>query len=147
MSPPKTGIWGRVKRLPLWKGERGFSLIEVLAASMIMGTVVVGTVSIIGATASTSSSARAGVELQDLVRAQVELIMQAPFKEDPAQYPALTNIPEAITLAFTSTDPGTKYIFPSPDGTVLTGVIQQIAVTATKGTDQTTMSFYKIRSP
>lgn len=135
------------KRLACWKGERGFSLMEVLAASLIMGTVVVGTVGIVGATATTSSSARAGIELQDLVRTQIELIMQAPFKENPAEYPALANIPEAVTLTFTSTDPGTTYTFPAPDGTTLRGVIQHIAVTATKGADQTAMSFYKIRSP
>lgn len=112
-----------------------------------MGTVVVGTVGIIGATATTSTSARAGVELQDLVRAQAEIIMQAPFNENPADYPVVPNIPEAITVVVTSADPGTTYTFPAPVGTTLTGVIQQIAVTATKGTEQTTMTFYKIRSP
>lgn len=133
--------------LACWKGERGFSLIEVLGASFILGTVVVGTVVIIGATATSSSSARAGVELQDLVRSQIEVIMQAPFKENPAEYPVLTAIPEAVTLAFASADPGTTYTFPAPVGATLTGVVQQITVTATKGTDKTVMSFYKIRSP
>jgi prepilin-type N-terminal cleavage/methylation domain-containing protein len=126
-------------------GEQGFSLIEVLAASLILGTVVVGTVGIIGATATTSTSARTGVELQDHVRTQIEVIMQAPFEEDPADYPVLTNLPEGITVRFTSTDPGTIYTF--PDGTPLSGAIQQIVVTAAKGTEQTTINFYKIRSP
>lgn len=155
MLAPKRRVWGRVRRLACWKakgaafigGERGFSLIEVLAASLILGTVVIGTVGIIGATATTSTSARAGVELQDLVRTQAEVIMQAPFRENPADYPKVTNIPEAVTLTFTSADPGTTYTFPAPVGTTLTSVIQQIVVTATKGTEQTTMSFYKIRSP
>jgi prepilin-type N-terminal cleavage/methylation domain-containing protein len=144
-----------VKKLACWKaegaafigGERGFSLIEVLAASLILGTVVVGTVGIIGATATSSTSARAGVELQDLVRTQAEVIMQSPFKQNPAEYPAVTNVPEAITLRVTSADPGTTYTFPTPDGTTLTNTVQQITVTATKGAEQTVMSFYKIRSP
>jgi hypothetical protein len=50
-------------------------------------------------------------------------------------------------LTFSSTDPGATYTFPAPVGTTLTGVVQQITVTATKGTEQTTMSFYKIRAP
>jgi Tfp pilus assembly protein PilV len=105
MNPPEIRVWGWVRRLACWKGERGFSLIEVLGASLILGTVVVGTVGIIGATATSSTSARAGVELQDLVRAQAEVIMQASF-QDSADYPKVTNIPEAVTLTFTSTDPG-----------------------------------------
>jgi len=136
----------------LWKQESGFSLIEVLAATVIMGTVLVGTALIIGATATNAGRAGEGVRLQQLVRAQIENIMQSPFKEDPLDYPLIQNIPEGVAITFTATDPGTSYTFPQPDGTTLTNVIQQITVTAREGVldqrvSETSMTFYKIKMP
>jgi len=141
----------------LWTQESGFSLLETLAATFIVGTVVAGTIGIIGVSAVGSSRVGAGVELQGLVREQIETIQQSPFKENPTEYPIVSDLPGGATLTFsatdpyeaTNTDPGRSYVF--PDGTPLPNValqsdpdtpiqiVQSISVTATETTDQTTI--------
>ena len=135
-----------------WKQESGFSLIEILAATLIMGSVLVGTALVIGATATGATRAGEGVRLQQLVRSQIENIQQFPFQEDPLNYPLIQNIPEGVTITFTAADPGTLDRFPQPDGTTLTNVIQEITVTARAGVEgagvsETSVKFYKIALP
>jgi prepilin-type N-terminal cleavage/methylation domain-containing protein len=143
------------KRSACWKaegsafigGERGFSLIEVLVAVAIIGTVMVGTIVVVGSTANTSSETATAVELQQIARSQLELIHHSTFQANPADYPKLTNLPVGVTLATAVTDPGISYTYPLPDGAVVTGMVQQVTVTASNGEMSADLSFYKIKSP
>jgi hypothetical protein len=108
---------------------------------------MVGTIQVVGVTATTSSETGTDVELQQIARAQLELIHQSIFQSNPADYPKLTNLPVGVTLVTVVTDPGISYVYPFPDGSIIAGAVQQIAVTATKGQTSADLYIYKIRSP
>jgi hypothetical protein len=113
----------------------------------LLGTVMVGTIQVVGVTATTSAETGTDVELQRIARSQVELIHRSIFQANPADYPKLTNLPDGVTLATAVTDPGIAYAYPFPDGSVITGAVQQITVSATKGQTTADLSFFKIKSP
>ena len=127
--------------------QRGFSLIESIAAVGVIGISVVGSVILLNATVRTSSETAGDLGLIQIVRAQVETIQQSPFMEEPTQYPLADNIPPNVTVTFTATDPGTSYTFPAPSGATLTQVVQKIEVTAKEDDGESTMTFYKVSSP
>lgn len=148
-------------------GQAGFTLIEAIAALMILGTSVLGAVVLLGTTVSSSAETEGRVTLQLLAQSQIELIQQSPFLADPTGYPTVQQSPDgaAITsletspngvtltfsdgviLSFSAVDPGTTYTFPEPDGGILTKVIQRISVTTSHDGPSTTFTFYKIDSP
>ena len=134
----------------LWKRERGFTLIEVVVATFIAGTVVVGSVVVMGTAVRTSSNSTGSLELQQLVQTQIEIIQQVPYSVD-GTYPLLTDLPQGVSISFETSDSGTNYRFPNPDGTYVTNVVQRIDVTAkeesAKESAAVTISFYKINVP
>ena len=130
----------------LWKGERGFTLIEVVVATFIAGTVVVGSVVLMGTAVRTSGVTSGSLDLQQLVQTQIEIIQQVPYSEE-GNYPLLTDLPEGVSISFETSDSGTNYQFPNPDGTLVDNVVQRIDVTATEDTTKVKMSFYKIIVP
>ena len=127
--------------------ERGVSLIETLAAVMIVATVVTGSIGVLGAATRASGDVETGARLLQVVRSQIEAIQQSPFQNNPANYPAITGLPDGVSVTISVTDPGTSYRYPNPDNSSLTGVVQQVEVTAVDGDAVETMVFYKIRTP
>ncbi len=101
----------------------------------------------LGGSIRTAARAEESVTLVQLTRAQIETIQQSPFRSDPSDYPIISDIPEGFTITVTSTDPGTRYTYPAPDGSAITDVIQEIQVTSTGDFSNVTMSMYKIRMP
>jgi len=85
MINPFQAFWQK-----LCKQERGFALIEVVAATFIAGTVVVGSVVLLGTAARSASDAGGNLEFQQLVQSQIELIQNAPFIEFPEVPPVGT---------------------------------------------------------
>ncbi len=123
--------------------QKGFSLIETVAAVGLIGTAVVGSVVLLGATVRTSADTQGDLSLIQLVRAQVETIQNVPYNDDPGQYPLMEGIPPNVFITFEATDPGAKYRI---DGTDLGQVFQQIEVTATKDERTASMTFLKIKT-
>ena len=125
-------------------------LIEVVAATFIAGTAVVGSVVVMGAAVRSSTNVSGNLELQQLVQVQIELIQNAPFSS-AGNYPPITasiiDIPELVTVTFAVTGSATNYQFPN-NGALVTNVVQRIDVTAaTTGAASVTMSFYKMELP
>ena len=131
----------------LWTEERGVSLIETLAAVMIVATVVTGSIGVLGAATRASGKVETGAGLQQVARSQIEAIQQSPFQNNPANYPAITGLPDGVSVTISVTDPGTSYRYPDPDNSSLTGVVQQVEVTAVESDTVETLVFYKIRTP
>ena len=130
----------------LWRHEEGFTLIEAVAATFIAGTVVVGSVVLMGTAVRTSTDASRNLNLQGIVQNQIETLKKSDFIPTGA-YPVLTGIPLQVALTVDVRDPGTKYVYPEPDGAVLSNVVQEILVSATNGDEVVAMIFYKIESP
>ena len=130
----------------LWQRERGFTLIEVMLATFIAGSAVVGSVVVMGTAVRSSGVISGNLELQQLVQTQIEIIQQAPFSLE-GNYPLLTDLPDGVSITIVTSDSGTNYQFPNPDGTLVTNVVQQIDVTAKEESTSVTMSFYKIIVP
>ena len=59
----------------------------------------------------------------------------------------LTDLPPGTTLSFVTSDSGTNYRFPNPDGTFVLNVVQRVDVTAQDENSKITMSIYKIEVP
>ena len=143
-----TGI-GHGKRLAanmfgrLVKTQRGFSLIETMAAIMIVALAVGGTMQVMGATIRSAGRAEGNVKLLQLVRSQVEDIKQAPFRVN-ANYDIIPDLPEGITMAIDASDIGAVYFYPAPVSSKIEKVIQEITVTAAQGEVDTTLTFYKL---
>ena len=131
-------LWRR-----LWQEERGFTLIEVIAAVFLLGTVVVGTMQILGVTARSSARSEGNAALLELVKAQVETIKAAPFEEDASNYPLAPAVATGFTVSWEATGAGPVYA--TPDGTTLANVVQTIEVVAEGDNSSLTMTFYKIR--
>ena len=131
----------------LWQGERGFTLIETIAAVFLLGTVVVGTLQIMAVTARGAARSDANIDLLQIVRSQIETIQHAPFQENPDDYPTVENNPEGFTVSWVAVNPGNSYTYPPPDGTIITNVVQKITVTAEGDNSSMEMSFYKIKVP
>ena len=135
----------------LWQQESGFSLVEVIIALAIIGTVVTATGIAMANTARVSVRAEESVTLTQLVRAQIETIQQSPFLADPNQYPTISGIPEGTSVTFSSSDPGTAYAYATPPNpplnATIANVIQKIVVTAKGDFSTMSMTFYKIQSP
>jgi len=70
-----------------------------------------------------------------------------PFSQDGVGYPLLENLPEGVSISFQTSDSGTNYQFPNPDGTLVQNVVQRIDVTAKEEDTTVVMSFYKIIVP
>lgn len=121
-------------------------MIEVMVATFIAGTAVVGSVVVMGTAVRSSGVISENLELQQLVQTQIEIIQQVPYSLE-GNYPLLTDLPEGVSISFVTSDTGTNYQFPNPDGTLVTNVVQQIDVTAKEESASVTMSFYKIIVP
>jgi competence protein ComGC len=126
----KQSFWRR-----LWKQEAGFSLIEAVAATFIAGTVVVGSVVVMGTAARTAGDTGKNLDLQQFVQAQIETIQNSPYSA-AGDYPSLTSLPEQVTVEIAVSDAGTNYTYPSPDGSMVNNVVQRILVTACEGADE-----------
>ena len=150
-EPAGLGLWtkamnGAVARLGLTvrslRLQRGFSLLESVAAVGVIGISVVGSVLLLGNTVRTADITQGDLGLVQLIRSQVETIQSAPYNDDPSQYPLITDIPSSVSITFEATDPGTRY---QVDGADLGQVIQQIEVTGTKDEEKASLTFYKIK--
>ena len=133
-------------------GSQGFTLIEVMAAVMIISMAVVGGMAVLSATVRSANRSEGNVELIQLVRSQIETIKQFEFQTDPAGYPTIEGLPEGATVTIDVEDPGTSYIRPQPSGGVINGVMQKITVTAAflgneeggEANAETSITFYKL---
>ena len=147
---PKTTRQGRGKTLLAGalshgiKGERGFSLIETMAAIAIIAMTVTGSMAVMSATVRSADRAEGNVKLLQLVRSQIEAIKHAPFRVDPNNYEIIPDLPEGITIAVEATDGGAIYFYPAPDFSQIEKVIQKITITATQAEVESTMTFYKL---
>ena len=133
----------RLVRRIFRRRERGFTLVEAVAALAIIGTSVVGAVVLLGTTVNSSAKSEDNTSQQHLVRSQIELIKQSPFQDDPTLYPTIQKSADgspivsvvktanSVTVTFEDrvilsfsvvTDPikdpetGTPYTYPTPDG-------------------------------
>ena len=75
----------RIPRL----NSQGFTLIEVMAAVMIISMAVVGSMTVLSATVRTANRSEGNVKLLQLVRSQIETIKHFEFQDDPAGYPII----------------------------------------------------------
>ena len=125
-------------------GDRGFSLIESMAAIMIISTAVIGSMALMSVTINTASRSEGNVKLLQLVRSQIENMKHFEFQDDPSGYPLITGLPEGVAVTFEVEDSGISYTRPQPDGSVIDKVIQKITVTATEGEVETSITFYKL---
>ena len=132
-----------VKRLPKM-GSRGFSLIEAIAAIMIISLAVVGSMTVMSATLRAANRSEGNVKLLQLVRSQIETLKHFEFQDDPADYPSITGLPEGTTVTFEVTDSGISYTRPPPDGAVIDKVVQKITVTGAERDVEVTITFYKL---
>ena len=141
---------GRRKWLPVValahgiKGQRGFSLIETMAAIAIISITVIGSMVVMGTVVRTADRAEGNVKFLQLVRSQVEAIKHAEFQEDPANYTLLAGLPEGTSISIEVTDAGITYTRPAPDSSVIDGVMQKIVVTGKDQNVETTMTFFKL---
>jgi len=136
----------------LGQREHGFTLIEVVVATFIAGTVVVGSVVLMGTAVRSSDDVSGSLDLQQLVQTQIEILQQVPFSQDGVDYPLLSELlgedfPDGVSISFETSDSGTNYQFPNPDGEFVRNVVQQVKVTATEESNSVTMTFYKIIVP
>ena len=139
---------GLARRWEFWHKQRGFSLIETIAAVFIAGTLVIAITVAMGTSARTAARQEESVTLLQLIRAQVETIQQSPFEADPADYVSIANIPEGFTVSATSTDPGISYTYPPPLSTsTISNVVQRVVVTAAGDSSEMSVTFYKIDLP
>ncbi|NQW22731.1 MAG: prepilin-type N-terminal cleavage/methylation domain-containing protein [SAR202 cluster bacterium] len=122
--------------------QRGFSLLESIAAIGVIGIAVVGSVNLLNSTVQTSHDTQGDLGLIQLLRAQVETIENVPYNDDVSKYPQILNIPDNVFLSIESFDPGITYV---SNGVALGQVIQQIEVTAKKDEEKASMIFYKIK--
>ena len=122
--------------------ETGFTLMEMTVAMFLIGTVVLGTVSLFGATSRSSASADSDATLLQLVRDQIEAVYESPFQADPDDYLIIPDLPAGDSVSLVATDPGTKY--KRPDGTFYEAVIQEIEVKVVGDESELSMTFYKI---
>ena len=129
----------------LGKQESGFTLIEMVVAMFLVGTVVVGSVAVIGASTKASARGEGNIRLMNLVRTQIETIHQAQFEEDISNYPLVPDLPEGFIISFTSTNVSGTYTF--SDGSPAPVVLQRLIVTAEGDGAELSMAFYKPSSP
>lgn len=125
-------------------GSRGFSLIETMAAIMIISTMLIGSITLMSVTVRTASRSEGNVKLLQLVRSQVENMKHFEFQDDPAGYPLITGLPEGVTVTFEVEDSGLSYTRPQPDGAVIDKVIQIITVTGKELEVESSITFYKL---
>ena len=125
-------------------GSQGFSLIEAMAAVMIIAVAVIGSMTVMSMTVRTAARSEGNVKLLQLVRSQIENMKHFEFQDDPAGYPSITELPEGVTVTFEVTDSGISYTRPQPDGTVIDKVIQKITVTGKELDVETSITFYKL---
>lgn len=134
----------RIPRL----NSQGFTLIEVMAAVMIISMAVVGSMTVLSATVRTANRSEGNVKLLQLVRSQIETIKHFEFQDDPAGYPIIEGLPEGATITFVVTDAEVSYTRPQPNGAVIDQVIQKITVTgAVMGSEDdagASITFYKL---
>jgi len=109
----------------------------------LIGIAVVGSVVLLGATVRTSANAQGDLGLIQLVRAQVETIQNVPYNDDPSEYPLIEGVPPEVTIAFETTDPGTRY---QVGGAELGQVVQEIEVTAEQDGRMASIVFHKIKA-
>lgn len=132
-----------LRRIP-GMGSQGFSLIEAMAAIMIISLAVVAGMSVMSATVRSANRSEGNVKLLQLVRSQIETLKQFEFQDDPAGYPLITGLPEGTTVTFEVLDTGISYTRPEPDLAVIDKVIQKITVTGAEGDVEVTITFYKL---
>ena len=146
-SPWTAAVGGFVTRLSLLAHslgrQRGFSLVESAAAVGLIGIAVVGSVVLLGATVRTSANVQGDMGLIQLIRAQVETVQNAPYNDDPIQYPLIDGVPPDVSITVEGIDPGARY---QADGADLGQVVQQIEVTATRNERTASMTFLKIKT-
>ena len=110
-SPLNVSFWRT-----LWDQERGVTVLEVVLAVFIAGTVVVGSVVLIGTVVRTAGSSTGSLDLQQLVQAQIETIQQSNFiKHPPPTLDASSTYPPLVgdvgKVEVTSSDKGVKVSF------------------------------------
>ena len=138
---------GKIAWRRLGEQQSGFTLIEIVVALFLVGTVVVGSVAVIGASTKASARGEGNIRLMNLVRTQIETIHQAPFEETIANYPRIpdADIPEGFIVTFSAIEVTGTYTF--SDGSPAPVVLQRLIVTAEGDGAELSMSFYKPSSP
>ena len=126
--------------------EPGFTLIEVVLAVFLTSSVVLGSVVIMGTAVRGAAKTSVSDQLGQFVHNQIESIKLAPFSE-AGDYLAISGLPEGVAISIETSDSGTTYRFPGPDGALVTNVVQRIDVTAADDSASVTISFYKIIGP
>ena len=123
-------------------------MLEAVLAVFISGTVVVGSVVVMGTDVRTSAAVSGNLDLQQFVQAQIEIIQNAPFSligDYPDITTAVTGVPEQVSVTFAVSDTETNYQFPG-GGDLVKNTVQRVDVTASiTGASSVTMSFYKIQ--
>lgn len=123
----------------------GFSLIETVIAVFVAGTAVVAVVAAVAAGVRVAARQEESVKLTSVVRAQIEVIKQAPFASNVGEYPQITPLPEGVSITVSATDPGIAYAY--ANGTPLTGTVQHIRVTARGDFSELSLTFYRVDTP
>ena len=130
-NPLNNSFWKK-----LWQQQGGFTLLEVVAAVFIAGTSVVGSVVLLGTAVRSASTTSGGLDLQQLVQAQIETIQQSSFIKHPTEpptvsltagdtYPVLTDNQADVTVTFEEEKQGVNVAFPlrddlgEPTGTII----------------------------
>jgi len=86
--PLNSSFWKK-----LWQQQGGFTLLEVILAVFIAGTAVVGSVVLLSVAVRSSSTTTGGLDLQQLVQAQIETMQQARFIKHPTEPPIVPLTP------------------------------------------------------
>ena len=114
---------------PQYRRQRGFSLIEQVAAAAILAVVAVPVTGLISGIVTGVSISEAETTMLSLARSQLESIKQQEYQDLGQTYTIIDGVPDNFTVTATSSSAKT-YTYPSPDASsTLTDELQQITIT------------------
>ena len=119
------GLCSAAKRL--WRGRRGFSLIEQVVAIALVAAVAGPLALLLAQVARGGSIAEAEVDMINIGRSQMESVKEQQYQDLPTSYSTIDDVPEFYTVTITAEAVKT-YSYPSPSSDTLADEIQLITV-------------------